>query len=61
MSDTLVKYAVECRAARLTLESPQNRNALSSGLVRQLWEGLLRAANGRTVRAWGLTHTGKHT
>lgn len=40
MSDTLVQYEVEGRAARLTLDSPHNRNALSSGLVRQLREGL---------------------
>ncbi|AIC72717.1 Probable enoyl-CoA hydratase/isomerase [Mycobacteroides abscessus] len=58
MSDTLVQYEVEGRAARLTLDSPHNRNALSSGLVRQLREGLLRAATDRTVRAVVLTHTG---
>ncbi|SKI94158.1 enoyl-CoA hydratase family protein [Mycobacteroides abscessus] len=58
MSDTLVQYEVEGRAARLTLDSPHNRNALSSGLVRQLRERLQRAATDRTVRAVVLTHTG---
>lgn len=58
MSDTLVQYEVEGRAARLTLDSPHNRNALSSGLVRQLREGLQRAAADQTVRAVVLTHTG---
>lgn len=45
MSDTLVQYEVEGRAARLTLDSPHNRNALSSGLVRQLREGLQQIAD----------------
>ncbi|WP_016890839.1 enoyl-CoA hydratase family protein [Mycobacteroides abscessus] len=58
MSDTLVQYEVEGRAARLTLDSPHNRNALSSGLVRQLRERLQRAATDKTVRAVVLTHTG---
>ncbi|TDZ81012.1 enoyl-CoA hydratase family protein [Mycobacteroides salmoniphilum] len=58
MSDTLVQYEVEGRAARLTLDSPHNRNALSSGLVLQLREGLRRAAADQTVRAVVLTHTG---
>lgn len=58
MSDTLVQYEVDGRAARLTLDSPHNRNALSSGLVRQLREGLQRAAADKTVRAVVLTHTG---
>ncbi|TDZ82072.1 Carnitinyl-CoA dehydratase [Mycobacteroides salmoniphilum] len=58
MSETLVQYEVEGRAARLTLDSPHNRNALSSGLVLQLREGLRRAAADQTVRAVVLTHTG---
>ncbi|WP_078310304.1 MULTISPECIES: enoyl-CoA hydratase family protein [unclassified Mycobacterium] len=57
-SDTLVQYEVEGRAARLTLDSPHNRNALSSRLVLQLREGLQRAAVDKTVRAVVLTHTG---
>lgn len=52
MSDTLVQYEVEGRAARLTLDSPHNRNALSSGLVRQLREGLQRAAATRRCAPW---------
>ncbi|WP_078290523.1 enoyl-CoA hydratase family protein [Mycobacterium sp. D16R24] len=57
-SETLVQYEVEGRAARLTLDSPHNRNALSSRLVLQLREGLQRAAVDKTVRAVVLTHTG---
>lgn len=57
-SETLVQYDVEGRAARLTLDSPHNRNALSSGLVRQLRAGLQRAAADKTVRAVVLSHTG---
>ncbi|OHT82448.1 enoyl-CoA hydratase family protein [Mycobacteroides saopaulense] len=57
-SQTLVQYDVEGRAARLTLDSPHNRNALSSGLVRQLRAGLQRAAADKTVRAVVLSHTG---
>ncbi|MGH3723310.1 MAG: enoyl-CoA hydratase family protein [Mycobacterium sp.] len=57
-SETLVQYDVEGRAARLTLDSPRNRNALSTGLVLQLRDGLQRAAADKTVRAVVLTHTG---
>ncbi|MBA0048242.1 enoyl-CoA hydratase family protein [Mycobacterium sp. NPDC050853] len=57
-SETLVQYEVEGRAARLTLDSPHNRNALSSGLVLQLRDGLKRAAADKTVRAVVLSHTG---
>jgi enoyl-CoA hydratase len=44
--------------ARLTLNSPHNRNALSKGLVEQLHEGLRNAAADETVRAVVLDHTG---
>ncbi|EUA30059.1 enoyl-CoA hydratase [Mycobacterium xenopi 4042] len=37
--DTLVEYAVDGNVARLTLNSPNNRNALSSALVSQLHQG----------------------
>ncbi len=39
---TLVHYAVEGSVARLTLDSPHNRNALSTALVHQLHQGLTR-------------------
>ncbi len=58
MTDTLVSYRVDDRVARLTLDSPHNRNALSSTLVRQLREGLARAADDAAVRAVVLGHTG---
>ena len=42
MTQTLVQYAADGAVARLTLDSPHNRNALSSTLVRQLRDGLTR-------------------
>lgn len=56
--DTLATYAVDGHVARLTLDSPHNRNALSSKLVRQLHDGLARAAEDDAVRAVVLGHTG---
>lgn len=53
-----VRYEVADRAARLTLDSPHNRNALSSGLVDELRQGLADAAGDHDVRAVVLTHTG---
>ncbi|WP_313676290.1 enoyl-CoA hydratase family protein [Mycolicibacterium sp.] len=58
MTDTLVQYLTDGPVARLTLDSPRNRNALSSTLVRQLRDGLDRAANDPAVRAVVLGHTG---
>lgn len=56
--DTLVEYAVEGSIARLTLNSPHNRNALSATLVAQLHQGLRAAAADSSVRAVVLGHTG---
>lgn len=56
--DRLVEYRVESRAARLTLNSPHNRNALSTTLVTQLHQGLRRAATDPGVRVVVLGHTG---
>ena len=56
--DNLVHYAVDGHVARLTLDSPRNRNALSSALVGQLHDGLRRAAGDPAVRALVLGHTG---
>lgn len=62
MTSTLVVYAgpdeTGVPAARLTLDSPHNRNALSASLVEQLYDGLRRAAADPAVRAVVLTHTG---
>jgi enoyl-CoA hydratase len=55
---TLVAYAAEGAVARLTLDSPHNRNALSTVLVQQLHEGLATAAADPHVRCVVLGHTG---
>lgn len=56
--DTLVQYAAEGHVARLTLNSPHNRNALSDVLVGQLHQGLADAAADPAIRAVVLGHTG---
>ncbi|NLU74241.1 enoyl-CoA hydratase family protein [Streptomyces sp. HNM0575] len=53
-----MRSAYEQGVAVLTLDSPHNRNALSSGLVSGLYAGLERAADDPRVRAVLLTHTG---
>jgi enoyl-CoA hydratase len=58
MTDTLVHYITDGPVARLTLDSPHNRNALSSTLVGQLRAGLDRAAGDPAVRSVVLGHTG---
>jgi enoyl-CoA hydratase len=55
---TLVHYTVEGPVARLTLDSPHNRNALSRALVNQLRQGLCDASDDSSVRAVVLSHTG---
>jgi enoyl-CoA hydratase len=55
---TLVHYTVEGPVARLTLDSPDNRNALSKALVSQLRQGLCDASDDSSVRAVVLGHTG---
>ncbi len=55
---TLVQYAVDGAVARLTLDSPHNRNALSTALVGQLHQGLADAAADPRVRVVVLGHTG---
>jgi enoyl-CoA hydratase len=56
--DRLVEYALDRHVARLTLNSPHNRNALSTTLVNQLHQGLRDAAADPAVRAVVLDHTG---
>ncbi|MEY9843634.1 enoyl-CoA hydratase [Streptacidiphilus sp. BW17] len=56
--EPLVRYAVDRGVATLTLDSPANRNALSSRLVAELEQGLLDAGKDPAVRAIVLTHTG---
>ncbi|MUL68290.1 enoyl-CoA hydratase [Mycobacterium sp. CBMA 234] len=54
----LVHYSVEGGVARLTLDSPHNRNAMSTALVEQLRQGLTDAADDPAVRVVVLGHTG---
>ncbi len=55
---TVVHYTVEGPVARLTLDSPHNRNALSTALVNQLRQGFCDASDDPSVRAVVLSHTG---
>jgi enoyl-CoA hydratase len=58
MPDQLVQYSVDRGVARIALDSPANRNALSAALVEQLGGFLSGAAADDAVRAVELTHTG---
>ncbi len=58
MSAKHVDYEVEKSTARVTLNSPHNRNALSSALVEGLHQALRDAAADPKVRAVVLGHTG---
>ena len=58
MTDELVHIAQEGHVLSLTLDSPRNRNALSTALLDQLAEGLRQAAADQTVRVVVLTATG---
>jgi enoyl-CoA hydratase len=58
MSDQLVQYSTDRGIARVALDSPRNRNALSAALVGQLTQALTDAAADHAVRAVELTHTG---
>jgi enoyl-CoA hydratase/carnithine racemase len=56
MGEPLVRCAVESGVATITLDSPSNRNALSSALLADLHESLDRAEQS-DVRVIVLTHT----
>lgn len=58
VSTELVHYAVDGGVATITLDSPHNRNALSTRLVAELLERLRRADADRAVRVVVLAHTG---
>lgn len=58
MSEPYVRYEVSAGFATLTLDSPHNRNAISTRLVGELRQGLADAAADPDVRAVVLTHTG---
>ncbi|MFD9844464.1 enoyl-CoA hydratase family protein [Streptomyces parvus] len=55
---TLIATSRERGIATLTLDSPANRNALSTALVGELRDALTDCAGDDTVRAVVLTHTG---
>ncbi len=55
---TLVHYSVEGPVARITLDSPDNRNALSTALVNQLHQAFTDATEETGVRVVVLSHTG---
>ncbi|AUH69923.1 MULTISPECIES: enoyl-CoA hydratase family protein [Gordonia] len=55
--DILVRTAVDASVLTVTLDSPANRNALSSALVAQL-QTAFDAATDEEIRAVVLTHTG---
>lgn len=56
--EELVHTATQAAVTNITLDSPANRNALSSTLVRQLREALDAAGADPGVRAVVVTHTG---
>src|SRR6185369_541670 len=58
MAETLVRSAVAGGVATLTLDSPDNRNALSSALIADLVTALDTAAADPAVRVIVLSHTG---
>lgn len=58
MTDEIVHYSVDRAVARIELDSPGNRNALSSALMTQLEQRLSAAAEDEAVRAVELTHSG---
>jgi enoyl-CoA hydratase len=59
MSDDVVHYELDRAIATVTLDSSENRNALSSQLVGELTAHLHTAATDVGVRAVVLTHTGR--
>src|SRR5258705_4001131 len=58
MAITLVRTDVVAGVATLTLDSPHNRNALSSALISDLVAALTAAAVDTAVRVIVLSHTG---
>lgn len=56
--NTLVTYVARGGAAYVTLDSPHNRNAISTALVEQLLAALEKAADDESARVVVLGHTG---
>ena len=57
-AEQLIQYSVDRGVARIALDSPRNRNALSAALVGQLTQALTDAGGDERVRVVELTHTG---
>ena len=55
---SLVRTSTAAGVTTLTLDSPANRNALSTALMRELLDALTEALTDATVRAVVLSHTG---
>ncbi|GAB2593268.1 enoyl-CoA hydratase [Paractinoplanes abujensis] len=55
----LVRTVTDAGVTTMTLDSPANRNALSTPLMRELLDALSEAVTDTSVRAVVLTHTGK--
>ncbi|AXR73406.1 MULTISPECIES: enoyl-CoA hydratase-related protein [Auritidibacter] len=55
---TSVVYTLEGSTATLTLDAPENRNAINQALLQGISEGLDRASADDSVRSIVLTHTG---
>ena len=51
MSDQLVQYSTDRGIARIALDSPHSRNALSAALVEQLTQALTAGGTDDEVRA----------
>ncbi|WP_018349296.1 enoyl-CoA hydratase family protein [Longispora albida] len=58
MAEELVRYSAEQGVATLTLDSPANRNALSTALISDFIAAIDRAEADDSVRALLLDHTG---
>lgn len=58
MADELVHRTVDTGIATITLDSPHNRNALSSQLRQELHEALVSSISDESVRVIVLDHTG---
>jgi len=58
MPDQLVQYSADRAVARIALDSPRHRNALSAAMIEQLTAAVTSAADDDSVRAIELTHTG---
>jgi methylglutaconyl-CoA hydratase len=54
----VVRYAVRDGVARVTMDHPETRNALSGAMIEELLGALARAAADRAVRVVVLSHTG---